>query len=221
MKFKSLLVSSLSGKLGGLVGSTAKGVNYLRRLAVGVNPNTVQQQAVRNAVKTLTQRWSVTLTDDQRNAWGLYAQSVPVTKRGDTMNLSGFNWYIALNVPKVQAGLTVVDDAPVVYDIGAPVGLNGTFTGALGAGTLSLTMPAGSGNAGDRFLVYGSRPFAAGRARPAGGNQFIGTMTANGVATAKTLTLPFSIGGGTNQMVLTVRLSRSDGRLSGPFQFPL
>lgn len=217
MKWKSALVTALSGKIGGLVASTAKGAQYFRSFVVPVNPDTEFQRAVRDAVKTVSQRWGTVLSDDQRAAWEVYANNTTLTNSaGDSYQISGSAHYTRANVSRVQAGLAVVDDAPLVYDIGNPthfiqtmnvVGDSCTFSGALDA----------TGDNGDRLLVYASRPFSPGRTKPAGGNRFLGTCTSNGATTVKTFTLPWEVATD-NLIQLTVRLSREDGRLSSTFQ---
>lgn len=217
MKWKSALVTALSGKIGGMVAATARGAQYFRAYVVPANRDTDFQRAVRDAVKTVSQRWSSVLTDDQRSAWAVYANNTTFTSPiGDVIKLSGANAYTRANVSRIHAGLAVVDDAPEVYDVGNPtsflqtMNVNGdscTFTGALDA----------TGDAGDRLLVYASRPFSPGRAHPVGGNRLLGTCTSNGTTTSKVFTLPWTVPAD-SLLQLTVRLSRSDGRLSSTFQ---
>lgn len=112
----------MSGKLGGIVASHNKGGAYFRRKSIPTNPNTVRQQAIKNIFATLVEAWTETLTQAQREAWDVYAQNVPVTDSlGQTINLSGQNWYIGNNTPRLQAGLPTVANAPVVFNRGNPV----------------------------------------------------------------------------------------------------
>lgn len=212
MKWTSQTFATLSGKMGGVVASISRGVKYLRAYRVPVNPNTVPQQGVRDAVKVLSQRWSSVLTTLQRSDWQAYANS-QVTLEGVT--LSGNAMYIRCNTPRVQAGLSPVDDAPTTLNDGNPLNFVLNSSASSTSCTLSGALTA-TGDAGDRFLVYASRPYSIGRAKPIGGNQLLGTMTANGTTTVKTFTLPWTVDAG-QQIQFTVRLSRSDGRLSSSF----
>jgi hypothetical protein len=66
-----------------------------------------------------------TLTPVQRAAWDLYGASVAVINRtGDTIYLTGLNWFIAMNVSRLQTGLLQVDDGPTIFaltDVTLPV----------------------------------------------------------------------------------------------------
>ncbi|MBA7648755.1 hypothetical protein ES703_56543 [subsurface metagenome] len=91
---------------------------YVRNRTVPVNPNTARQQVVRSALSQLTVRWSQTLTQDQRDAWDLYGESVAMKNAvGQTVYLTGFNHYIRSNVPLIQIGGTATDDGPVIFEL--------------------------------------------------------------------------------------------------------
>lgn len=130
MKYKSALTTSASGSVDGMTASRNRFGRYLRARAVPVNPNTGFQVQARAAFTTLVTRWIETLTAAQREAWRDYASNVPVLDAlGDPINITGQNWYIACNVPRLQATeklgafvtLPLVDTAPAIYD-------RGTFT---------------------------------------------------------------------------------------------
>lgn len=211
-----------SGKVGALVASRARSTQYLRARTTPINPRTTFQTVIRNALKILSQRWSNLLSSGQRSNWTVYAANVPtINLLGDSQILSGVNWYIGNNSVREQAGLPIVDDAPITFDVGNPAladcaftgsGTNGTFT--LGSTTLPVT-----GDTSSWFILYASRPFAPGRVNPPGGTRIAGIFNATTVTASHAFTLPFSADS-TNQMQLTVRLSRGDGRLSSIFTFP-
>jgi len=176
MKLTPTLGGALSGSLGGLTASHNKGGQYLRRRSVPTNPNTARQQQVRAALATLTQAWNSTLSDSERQAWRDYAASVTRTdKLGQTITLSGQQWYVASNVPRLQqltSGLTVngdgrVDVAPTTFNQGEPIQTVSTFsinsTGPVLTAAGALTAPASDDgyavlfmglpvNAGQRFF---------------------------------------------------------------------
>jgi len=63
-------------------------------------------------------RWAQTLTADQRTAWNLYADNVNMKNRlGEVVNLSGYNHFMRSNVLRNRAGIGIVDDGPVVFEL--------------------------------------------------------------------------------------------------------
>lgn len=220
-----------SGKLGALVASRAKSTQYLRARTTPVNPNSIFQRVVRDAVKALTSLWSQ-LPTGQLEAWNVYAANVTVTnKLGDSAKLSGFNWFIGNNVPRVQAGFPAEQNAPTIFDIGNPnwSALLPEFTTSSGAttGTLALTgtLPATT-NSNSHFYVYVSRPQSAGKTFFNGPFQFAGSIPGNTSSPTHIVTLPFTAAGvgnsdSANFMDFVLRLDNGDGRLSSKFQSTL
>lgn len=174
MKILSQLITKASGSIGGLTASHAKGGGmYLRGRGNPINPNTARQTAVRAAMTELVTRWTEDLTPAQREAWALYASNVPtINPLGESILLSGQNWYIACNVARIQSedplyapldGLNaanpVIDDAPVIFDRGsftAP-SLNGISV-ATGVSVTISDADDWANETGSFALVYLSRP---------------------------------------------------------------
>lgn len=165
------LMTQMSGSLGGITAAHAKGGTYLRARTIPVNPASAYQGQVRNAVTQLAQAWGQSLTPAQRAAWDLYGANVTTTNRtGDVINLSGQQWFIATNTPRLQAvsklsaSLTVVEDAPVIFDRGDPGSLTIDSIGE--AGGISITVggsPDWAADADAIAFVYVGRPIGAGR----------------------------------------------------------
>jgi len=110
-----------SGSSGGTVFSHNRYGAYIRPRSIPVNPNTDRQAVVRNAVKSLTIRWAIVLTQLQRDAWDLYAELTPWTNKfGDTVYLTGLNHYVRCNTPRVQWVIAPIDAAPTYFNLGAP-----------------------------------------------------------------------------------------------------
>ncbi len=106
-------VAQVSGSIGGTTFSRNKGGQYMRNRAVPTNPNTALQQAVRENFATRVAEYSTTLTQIQRDGWIDYAQDNPILNAlGQSILLTGQQWYIRLNTVLDQAGLTSVADAP-------------------------------------------------------------------------------------------------------------
>lgn len=128
MKFKSALVTQVSGSIGGMTGSHNRGGMYFRARSIPTNPVSTFQQQVRSAFTTLVNRWTESLNATQRSLWNTYGQNVSVTDPlGDPRFLSGQQWYIACNTPRVQATTklsgtpivpALIDSAPAIFDRG-------------------------------------------------------------------------------------------------------
>lgn len=107
-----------SGSTGATVYSRNRYGAYIRARSVPVNPNTDRQVAVRNAVRALTIAWQNTLTQDQRDAWDVYAANVTWKNAfGDSVNLTGLNHYVRCNTPRLPIARPRIDDAPIIFNL--------------------------------------------------------------------------------------------------------
>ncbi len=210
-----------SGKLGALVASHNKGGQYLRARTTPTNPNTVQQQAVRNAIRTLGPRWVETLTSDQQAGWETYAANVTVTNRlGDQIHIPALAMYIRSNVSRLQASLDIVDDAPTTFDLGAAPAL-GPITipaSAIAGATGTITLAGENAWAADPdnvLLVYASRPQNQTKLFFKGPYRLGGDASVVASGPNYTFGLPFETGPNTTQTFFALRVAYADGRLSG------
>lgn len=208
-----------SGSLGSMVASHNAGGQYLRARTTPTNPNSSFQNEVRDAIATLAPRWSSTLTQVQRDAWDVYATNVSrINKLGDSIHLSGISEFIRSNTPRIQAGLTIVDDAPTTFDSGTSPAV--TFDSAANASTGTLTFISSLASVGatgsqDAALLYLSRPQNAGITFFRGPYRLAATILGSGTLTAVPFTLPFPAGPSGSQLFARMRVTRVDGRLSG------
>jgi hypothetical protein len=102
VKYDAAFVGELSGSVGGLTASRAKGgVNYFRFKANPTNPNSARQAVVRQAFTQLSQTWELGLTSTQRDSW-INEAAGSVTQ--------GLNLYQQANVFRIQAGLSRIDE---------------------------------------------------------------------------------------------------------------
>lgn len=198
--FKSNLLAQASGSLGGTTFSHNSAGMYMRSRSIPTNPNTSQQQTIRNAVSLLANRWTTILTEQQRDAWRLWAANVPQTNRlGDQFFLSGQQAYIQNNAPKLQAsnplytpfqdfpltGLAaqISDNAPNTF-VRAETGPISITAEDMGAGIIGMDVTFDEAQpwanlSGGVLLLYVSRPqspgtkFVGGPFRLAGG--FLGS----------------------------------------------
>lgn len=123
MLFKSQVYTQVSGSVGGTTYAHNASGMYARARSIPVNPASSNQLQVRSALTDAVTRWIDTLTAAQRDGWAMYAENVPVINPlGDPILLSGQNWYIAANTPRLQAiakltsAIARVDDAPTIFD---------------------------------------------------------------------------------------------------------
>jgi len=226
---KSQLATQLSGSIGGTTFGHNKGGMYMRARSIPTQPNSGNQLEVRAAFTELVNAWKSSLTATQRAAWNLYAQNVSVVNRlGDSVNNSGQNWYIAANVPVLQAnaklGLSLPrrDNAPTIFNRGDFTTPVPTPTETSGL-SVAFTDTDDWANEDDAALfIYEGAPqddsveFFKGPFRLVGAVEGDGTTapTSPEAITAATLTsLGYTIT--QNQNVWTAfAVSRADGRLS-------
>lgn len=116
MKYKSALMTEASGSIGGITASRNAGGAYFRARVVPINPSSLFQQAVRSYLALIASIWATVLTPTARTSWHDYATNVPLNDSlGDSRTRSGIAHYTRANVPRLQAGLDRVDDAPVLF----------------------------------------------------------------------------------------------------------
>lgn len=127
MLFKSLILASASGSVGGATYAHNRAGMYIRNRSLVTNPASPRQQDQRTRFGNAATNWAV-LTPAQRAAWATYAQNTPVVGRlGDSLVLTGQQMYIACMALRLQAGLSILTDAPTTFGLAAlsPCGLAG------------------------------------------------------------------------------------------------
>lgn len=150
MKFKSPVYSEASGSIAGIVYSHNKGGLYTRARSVPTNPNSPRQQAVRTAMGNVLSRWTDDLSAAQRTAWETYAANTPVLDRlGELRTLSGQQQFLRSNIMREVAGISIVDDAPTVYDTGTPPAFAGSEQFTINASVFDSTVRFGGGASED------------------------------------------------------------------------
>lgn len=219
MLIKSALVTQVSGSIGGMTGSHNRGGMYFRARSIPVNPNSAQQQAIRNAMTALVGDWQATLTPAQRDGWSDYAQSLPVTgKLGDQITLSGINMFTLSNIPRLQAGLDAVLNRPPFNNFG-PSPVVGVDSISAASQELDLDFSDVDGwddEDGSALLVYLSRPQSPSISYFKGPYRLAGVIEGDSTTaptSPATIDLPFvaSVGSVIHGYA---RLTRADGRLS-------
>lgn len=214
--------SAASGSMGGQTASHNRGGMYLRARAVPTNPGSQFQQDIRTIFSGLTTRWQV-ITAPQRAAWTTYAINVPVLNRmGDPIVLTGQQMYIRCNSARIQAGLSVVDDGPIVFAMDSLSIVS--ITPADTSDILALVFDNTDEWANEddaALLAYGARQQALTINYFRGPYRYAGKVEGDSVTppTSPTVTVinpfEFDVGNAAFARVLSVR---ADGRIS-PTQF--
>jgi len=135
MKIKSI---PKRGRKGSVIYSETRHGKVAREYVPPRNPRTAQQQDHRENVRAVSARWS-TLTQEQRDAWGVAAANKPfVNEEGRRVRRNGYNLFVSLNTQRADLGLPQFDVPPAepVFSQNPVDELVATFTG--GKFTLKL-----------------------------------------------------------------------------------
>jgi hypothetical protein len=223
MQFKSAFLDKASGAYGGVVASRNRFGQYFRQRANPVNPSSSRQQLVRSTFAALAAYWSEDLTQAQRDAWNLYANSVEMVNRlGDPCYYTGFNHFIRSNSAILQGGGTQVDDGPTNFSL--PV----TDPTAVATVTetsqqISLAFNTGLdwvGEDGAHLLVLMSQPKGVGVEFLDGPFRYAGVIDGDATTpptSPQTITVPFAVTE-LQKGQIQCRIARADGRVSTPFR---
>lgn len=220
-------VANMSGKLGGTIFAHNRGGQYARNWSVPTDPASAAQLECRGAMRSLVTDWIETLTDAQREEWATYGANVPVMNRlGDPINLTGQQWYIACNTPRVRLldpTIPRVDDGPANFDRGEYT--NPTISAYVPGGpTISIAYEATDDwNNEDEsaMFIFVSKPQNATVNFFKGPYLLAGWMQGNLAvppASPKIITYPYQFAVGQRLFVRAI-VSRADGRLSSEHRF--
>lgn len=109
--------SEARGAVGAQVYNTWRGLHIVKTRSGPTITQSADQLALRAITAQYSQRWA-TLTDSQRNAWSSFANSHPDTDwTGHPKRLSGFNWFIRINV-RLQLAQNDFSEYPPSWWIG-------------------------------------------------------------------------------------------------------
>lgn len=214
-------VASISGSLGGVTFSRNKGGAYVRNRSIPTNPASVFQGEVRAILADLTSRWNDTLTALQREGWDTYAANVLLPNSlGQPRDVGGLAMYVRSNVSRVQSNESRVDDAPIIFNLGAFTDPS-VFAATASATTIDVAFDNTDDWANEDdsvLLVYGSRPknetqnFFKGPYRFA--EAIFGSSSSPPVSPLS-IAMPFGFSVG-QRVFAKFSISRADGRLSSP-----
>jgi hypothetical protein len=212
-------VTGMSGSIGGSTYARNRFGYYLRPRTKPVNPNSTRQSAIRLYMKYYTERWHDTLTPTNRSQWNTYAASVPVKNRlGETVYLTGFNWYIAVNIVRAQAENSKCDSGPTTLTL---VESDPGFAVSASAATQKLTFTLTLGLpwrdiAASIIAIYMGQPQGATRNFFNGPWQYAGCFPGNAVPPYEK-TAPMALVQGQKVWVYgRVATGPTDARISAP-----
>jgi hypothetical protein len=209
MAIISPIFGEMRGKLGGNVYSRNIGGPYVRMHAVPTNPNSARQQSTRNWLATCAAAWNGTLTAGQRAQWNEFAEThSALNSLGQTIFLTGLDWYTKVNSRLLDAGLTPIaepDNLPV------PDGLL-TMALTLASATSASIAFTPELPSGACIVAWGSGPITAGSDPNFRQHRLIGYSAADQVTPA-VFTLPYTINAGVDLKVY-VGVMGENGRVS-------
>jgi hypothetical protein len=219
MKISSAMISKGSGSVAGLTLSRNRGGMYFRQRSMPTNPNTTLQVAIRSALGQLAGQWSSVLTSAEREAWNLYGANVAVLDAlGETIYLTGQQQFIRSNVPRIQAGLSIITAGPTTFTLGdfsSPTNYAATTDGT----TISFDVTSTddwANEAGANMLVYQGKVVGPGKGFFKGPFRYLDKLAGSAVTppTEFSSTDPVYALSEDNLVWTRVQVSRADGRLS-------
>ncbi len=220
MLFSSPIFSQASGSVAGLTFAHGRAGMTVRARSTPTNPNTARQRTIRHALARLSPYWGQLLTQDERDAWNLYGSNVVMTNNlGQPFHLTGQNHFQRANIPRIQSGISVLETAPTVFDLGtftSPV-LTGVSSNAQRFVITFDNTDDWANGVGGFMLAYCGRPTGPGQEFYAGpwryGDKAVGDPVPPGVTLNVDTQWPVA----TDQICLAqIRIIQIDGRLSLP-----
>jgi hypothetical protein len=212
------------GSMAGNVFSRNRYGAYVRARTTPVNPQSGRQSAIRAIVSLVSAAWLGTLSQANRDAWGVFASNVPATnKLGEVINLSGFNQFVRSNVANLNVGGSLISAGPVIFTL---PGEDTSYATAVDAGTGKITVTFDDTrdwcDEDDAYLIVqagipvnASVEFFDGPWRHAGSIE--GDSVAAPTSPDATIDYPYEIAD--DQKVFTrAKIMRADGRISDWFR---
>jgi hypothetical protein len=217
-------ITAMSGSIAGNTFARNRFGYYGRARTKPVNPRSSGQAMMRSSLAYLTENWHDALNDDQRIAWGTYAQAISMKNRlGEAIKLTGFNHYIRSNGIRLQNGKPIVNDGPEDLSL-PPTDAGFAITAVPTTQKISVAYTNHPtfdwpGDTGSFLAIYMGRPQLATR------NFFAGPWRLSGVVLGNTASPPaspqlidaiFTLVGG-QKIWAYARIVDANGRLSGKF----
>lgn len=146
------LIIGIRGTMGGATFSANKSGPYVKGWAQPPLPTRVRQSAIQTTFSQIAAAWVAT-TQFNRDAWDTWAAG-PAPPRtnslGETILLTGFNWFQSLNGRRVMAGFSIRELAPTNPLPAAPT-ITSVLVTESGGGASTVTYPL---DEFDGFFAY-------------------------------------------------------------------
>lgn len=219
----SSAIGAISGSIGGTTYSHNAGGPYMRERRIPTNPGSQFQTELRGYLAQLTALWP-TLTEAIRDGWEAYAENVLLPNPlGDQRNIGALAHYVRSNVSRLQAGLTRVDTAPVIFTLGDFTQPDIASITAPQALSLNFDVNDDWVDEDDSaLLIYGAKGYNPTINFFKGPYRY-SDLIAGDSTTPETspfaATLPFVLQAAQKSFIFG-RVTRADGRLSSPFRLP-
>ena len=156
----SVVVTEISGKVGGQSYSRNGGGAYVRNISKPLNGQTSAQVVVRSSLATLSRGWAA-LTAEQRAAWNSFGTNQIKTNRiGHKSPQTGFNAYVQYNQVLSNAGVASISAPPSTVSIAALTALSMT---AVHAGATTITYAATPVPANQALLIQTTGNLSSGK----------------------------------------------------------
>jgi hypothetical protein len=102
------------GKVNGLVYNTWRGIHYVKTNTPPSHEGDEKRQIRKNIVQAAAVRWQ-TISEEDRSAWRYYATThFDISWTGAPKRISGFNWYVRIQVALQDISIGYVDSPPSV-----------------------------------------------------------------------------------------------------------
>lgn len=224
MLFKSGVISSASGSVGGWTFSHNRGGQYIRARSIPTDPGTAPQQGMRNAMATLVSAWVETLTQAQRDTWETYATNVALSNPfGDARYVTGLNMFVRSNAMLIKLGLSQKNSAPSIFDLGTATPM--TIDSVTAPSTVGIGFEDSDdwvSETGAHLLIFLSRPKSPTTNYFKNPYQYAGKVDGDATTpptSPASVTSPFVYDDTEAQNLFAMfRVLREDGRLSTPFR---
>jgi hypothetical protein len=225
MKFVSAIMTAASGKVRGLVASHNKGGAYFKGKTIPTNPRSSYQVAARGRLADLMARWRSTLTGVQRASWDTFAKNVTtIDTLGNSISLSGPNWYVGSNTLRLQGSLNPVDAGPTTFALASLTPVTGTIYATAGTALIGWAgvddwQTAPTAQAG--LELFFSRPQNSTINYFNGPYRYATIIQGAASAGAQVVTLPFPAGPVGSKVFMKAVAVAADGRYSSDFRASL
>ncbi len=215
-------IIQMSGSIAGNTFARNRYGNYTRSRTKPVNPTSALQVQVRGIMSNLVERWNDTLTQDERDAWDQYGDSVSWLNRlGENVKLTGFCHFIRGNSWMLRLNRPIIDAGPTTYALPSTDGtISCTSSEATQLVTLNFddTMDWCTEDGAYLWILEGkptlaTRKFFGG---PYRGRSAKGGAAPGGIASPQTYAAIHVLAEG-QRVWNKFRIGRADGRLSTPF----